>query len=172
MRSKTLYIFKTQLEGTQPAIWRRFIVSSTTTLPKLHNIMQIMMGWTNSHLHQFIINNQFYGEPDPEYEMIDGPTVIDYKNIKLSKLIKDGITTFKYLYDFGDSWMHTIIFEEKAKDEKDILTGDEEDFKDLYDEINEVLGEEFCPKKDVQKLERIYRKLIKPGSPFGIVEYE
>lgn len=55
---------------------------------------------------------------------------------------------------------------------KVVLTGKEEDFKDLYHEINEVIGEEFCPQKDVQKLERIYKKLIKPDSPFGIMEYE
>lgn len=54
---------------------------------------------------------------------------------------------------------------------KVVLNGNEEDFRDLYDEINEIVGEGYCPKSDVPRLERIYKKLAKSGNPYGIVEY-
>lgn len=135
---ETLYKFKISLEAIEPQIWRRFIVSPQTTLPELHDILQIVMGWTDSHLHSFHIDGKEYGEPDPEYEMMDGPTMIDYRKIKLSKIIKDGISSFKYLYDFGDSWMHTITLEKQFKDEDD-----------LYAPPLCIGGERACPPEDV-----------------------
>ena len=38
------------LRGTTPPIWRRIEVSETMTLAQLHDILQIVMGWTDSHL--------------------------------------------------------------------------------------------------------------------------
>jgi hypothetical protein len=65
------------------------------------------MGWTNSHLHQFIKNKEFYAEPSLEDEM----GTIDYSKIKLSAMLKKEKDTFKYEYDFGDSWEHTLLLE-------------------------------------------------------------
>jgi hypothetical protein len=47
----------------------------------LHTILQIVMGWTNSHLHQFIIDDEYYGEPEEE----DGYSE-DLKNEKRYRL--------------------------------------------------------------------------------------
>ncbi len=61
--AKTIYQIKVTLIDSKPPIWRRFLVEDTVTLGKLHDILQIVMGWTNSHLHHFIIDDEFYGMP-------------------------------------------------------------------------------------------------------------
>jgi hypothetical protein len=60
------------LEETDPVIWRRFLVRGTVTLAKLHRIIQGVMGWTDTHLHEFAIGNVSYGEPDPEMDPAEG----------------------------------------------------------------------------------------------------
>lgn len=65
------------------------------------------MRWTNSHLHQFHINDQQYGEPDP----YGGMTLINEKGIKLSSLLTGNIREFVYEYDFGDDWLHRVVVE-------------------------------------------------------------
>ncbi|HCO24358.1 MAG TPA: hypothetical protein DIT97_15455, partial [Gimesia maris] len=58
-----LYQFKITLLGFEPAIWRRIQVQDCT-LDQLHEHIQTAMGWTNSHLHQFEIKGERYGDPD------------------------------------------------------------------------------------------------------------
>ena len=65
------------------------------------------MGWTNSHLNQFIIHNEFYSIPDDEFF----GEVKDYRKVKLDTLIYYPKTKFIYEYDFGDGWEHTIVLE-------------------------------------------------------------
>jgi hypothetical protein len=42
------------------------MVPSKFSLHKLHEVIQIAMGWTNSHLHQFVIDGQHYSIPSPD----------------------------------------------------------------------------------------------------------
>jgi hypothetical protein len=42
-------------------IWRRIKVSSDSTIADLHYIIQIVMGWKEEHLHQFLIHGVHYG---------------------------------------------------------------------------------------------------------------
>ena len=51
----TAYQLKIALRGSKPPIWRRILVPGDITLDVLHNVIQIAMGWTNSHLHSFEI---------------------------------------------------------------------------------------------------------------------
>jgi hypothetical protein len=61
--SNTIFQFKITLLGSTPPIWRRIQVQDCT-LDKLHEHIQTAMGWTNSHLHQFEIKGQRYGDPE------------------------------------------------------------------------------------------------------------
>ena len=61
--SERLYQFKITLLEFQPPIWRRIQVKNGT-LDKLHEHIQTAMGWTNSHLHQFEIDGERYGDPE------------------------------------------------------------------------------------------------------------
>lgn len=59
MPKKEIYQLKVSLKNSKPKIWRRILVASYTELYDLHNILQITMGWTDSHLHQFIKDKKF-----------------------------------------------------------------------------------------------------------------
>jgi hypothetical protein len=102
-----VYQMKVKLEDISPPIWRRIQVRNDTTLAELHRILQIIMGWSDYHLHEFIIDDIHYGEPDPD-SMFE---VKKEKNVKLSKVVLGERTKFTYIYDFGDYWRHKILVE-------------------------------------------------------------
>jgi len=56
-----VYELKVTLRGISPLIWRRLFVYAETSLADLHYILQLVMGWTNSHLHRFLIHGKEYG---------------------------------------------------------------------------------------------------------------
>ncbi len=60
--AKRVYQFKLTLLDTRPPIWRRIQVKDCT-LDRLHEHIQTAMGWTNSHLHHFMVGDQLYGDP-------------------------------------------------------------------------------------------------------------
>ena len=56
-----VYQLKVALRGISPLIWRRLLVHADTSIADLHLILQLAMGWTNSHLHRFLIHGKEYG---------------------------------------------------------------------------------------------------------------
>ena len=62
----SIYQLKITLNDIKPPIWRRIQVPGLITLHELHLIIQKVMGWWNCHLHQFLIGNVYYLEPDPK----------------------------------------------------------------------------------------------------------
>jgi hypothetical protein len=105
--SEPIYQLKITLRNSKPPIWRRVMVPSKFSLYKLHQVIQIAMGWTNSHLHQFIVDDQYYSIPSPE----DSERVIDERRHVLSQIAPREKRKFVYEYDFGDSWEHEIVVE-------------------------------------------------------------
>lgn len=104
---RTIYQLKINLVNAKPPIWRRLLVQSDINLSSFHNVIQIVMGWTDSHLHQFIANQVFYSPPN-EYDELDSK---DESKFKLSQLLKKEKDKIIYEYDFGDSWKHEIKLE-------------------------------------------------------------
>ena len=51
--SGPVFRLKVTLRGSKPPIWRRFLVPGGITLKRLHDSLPAVMGWTDSHLHQF-----------------------------------------------------------------------------------------------------------------------
>jgi Plasmid pRiA4b ORF-3-like protein len=107
-----VYQIKITLKASSPPIWRRIQVGDCT-LDKLHEHIQTSMGWTNSHLNHFVLEETLYGDPlllqgnfyDMQYRDSTKTTLSDI-------LPKDGRRfAFEYEYDLGDSWMHEILFE-------------------------------------------------------------
>ncbi|HET91351.1 MAG TPA: plasmid pRiA4b ORF-3 family protein [Chloroflexi bacterium] len=109
----TIYQIKITLKGSKPPIWRRVLVHSDVTLEKLHYIIQDAMGWTNSHLHQFIVGGTYYGESHPDYGLDD---MIDERRMRLEEIASEG-DKFIYEYDFGDSWEHVVLVEKVLEPE-------------------------------------------------------
>jgi hypothetical protein len=139
-----IYQLKITLKKIDPPIWRRILVAGDISLPRLHAVLQIVMGWTNSHLHGFEVGKVFYTEPDPDYG--EESNIVDERQVRLSQIAPQVGSHFVYEYDFGDSWDHEIVVEH-------ILPPDE---KILYPHC--IDGKRACPHEDV-------------GGPFGYAEF-
>lgn len=110
--AQRLYQFKITLIDSQPPVWRRIQVKDCT-LDKLHERIQTAMGWTNSHLHQFKIKGICYGDPDLLEDGSDNDHLLDSTRTKISEIIPKSGKRFRFLYeyDFGDGWIHEVLFE-------------------------------------------------------------
>jgi len=98
------------LAGSKPAIWRRFVVPGSITLGRLHEVVQVVMGWTDSHLHSFVADGDFYtakSRDGVDLEM-DGLDESKYRLCDVAPVARNKI---QYQYDFGDSWEHTLLVE-------------------------------------------------------------
>ena len=49
----------------EPKIWRRAHVPLSSSLMMLHRIIQVVFGWTNSHLFKFRVGDRIHGRPHP-----------------------------------------------------------------------------------------------------------
>jgi hypothetical protein len=136
--TERLYQFKITLLESKPPIWRRIQVKDST-LDKLHERIQTAMGWTNSHLHQFEIDEERYGDPELLDDGFEDFECVDSTVTKISKIVPEDGKRFRFLYeyDFGDGWEHDVLFEGCLKAEKG----------DRYPLCLE--GERNCPPEDV-----------------------
>src|SRR5580658_1973033 len=105
-----LYQLKITLRWIKPTIWRRVVVRCDMTLDRLHQVMQKVMGWTNSHLHHFNAGDAFYGQPDPEFPDMDSEE-LNEKRFSLADMAPTEKNKFMYEYDFGDGWLHEVVVE-------------------------------------------------------------
>jgi hypothetical protein len=110
--AESVYQFKITLIDTRPPIWRRIQVEDCT-VDTLHEHIQKAMGWTNSHLHDFKIGDQLYGNPMLMEENFEEMGYGDSTAMMLSDIVTMGGKRFRllYQYDFGDSWKHEVLFE-------------------------------------------------------------
>lgn len=106
---KKTYQLKITLNGTKPPIWRRLLTPDSVSLEELHLAIQIAMGWTDSHLHQFVVGGICYGMPDPDWGDLE---MKDERRFKLGQVMKREKDSIVYEYDFGDGWSHKITLEE------------------------------------------------------------
>jgi hypothetical protein len=105
-----LYQLKVELQDTKPPIWRRIQVPGDITLEQLHGVIQLCMGWTDCHLHQFLIERVCYSLPDDD-ELWQASRPKNEAKYTLQDLEKKILPGFQYIYDFGDDWMHQITVE-------------------------------------------------------------
>ena len=103
----SIYQLHIALNGIRPPIWRRILVPGNMKLSTLSEILLDTMGWVGYHLHQYIVNGVYYGEPSDD----DFFDVEDESKVTLQQIAPREGSKFKYEYDFGDSWMHTVKVE-------------------------------------------------------------
>jgi hypothetical protein len=105
-------ILEISLRHIKPRIWRGFSVPGNIRLDRLHDVIQAVMGWTNSHLHAFRIGHHEYHQADPNdasWQQTMSDTVIhDESKYTLRDLIQAAGDKFCYTYDFGDDWEHDV----------------------------------------------------------------
>ena len=133
-----IYVVRVTLNGSKPAIWRKLAVPSDIVLADLHEVIQIAMGWTDSHLHQFRLHDKGF-KPTPEeiarrireddfgetfMDRMGGHRVFvtkvtpwgdptdmegeDEEEFTLGEVCPKVKSKLIYEYDFGDDWEHTI----------------------------------------------------------------
>lgn len=105
---REIYQIKITLKGIRPPIWRRFLVRSNIKLDEFHEILQIVMGWSNSHLHGFVSGDTVYSEPDPDFDLDE---IEDERKVKLASVLTYEGDKLRYDYDFGDNWEHDVVLE-------------------------------------------------------------
>ena len=116
-RPVPIFQIKVTLEHIEPATWRRLLLPSNLNLGKLHHVIQEAMGWTNSHLHQFILRDRRIGDlrADDSGEL----EFEDEKKLKLDQLVGPG-QSIRYEYDFGDGWNHEVLVEKAIEPDERI----------------------------------------------------
>jgi hypothetical protein len=138
-----------QLDDVSPAVRRRIEVPLNMRLDRLHQVMQIVMGWENYHLYEFRIGRSIrYGEPDPDWDFA-GSSSLPASRASLADLlarIPARSKKFTYVYDFGDDWQHTVKLEALVTAEAGVS----------YPRL--VSAERACPPEDV-------------GGPWGYAHY-
>jgi hypothetical protein len=121
---------KITLHDSKPPIWRRIAVPSNMRLSDLHQVIQVVMGWGNYHLHEFVVGNR---QPKPKREELaslnwqeryerliicrdrcwsdprmEVEGAEDERKMMLCELAPAVKSKFIYEYDFGDGWEHEI----------------------------------------------------------------
>lgn len=107
---------RVELEEIQPTIWRTVILPKSANLGWIHAVIQIAMGWTNSHLHKFNLGDDTISDPSfnlNEFEV--DPPVTDENTVTVDQVAKTKTPVLVYRYDFGDSWNHLLTFEPLSK---------------------------------------------------------
>ena len=107
---------KITLKDIKPPIWRRVLFAPEIKLDRLHDVLQIVMGWTNSHLHQFETSLGYIA--DPEFELEEAESS---KKTTLQSVLHEPKSHIRYEYDFGDGWDHQILLEKVVELDEPVL---------------------------------------------------
>jgi hypothetical protein len=128
-----IYQLKVTLTDVDPPVWRRLKVRGDRSLESLHAMLQKAMGWQDSHLHEWVVGDRRYGQPDPdepEYE-VDKEWLLT-----LREAAPTAGARLEYVYDLGDHWTHEVLVER--------IDPPDPDFR--HPEC--VAGERACPPED------------------------
>jgi len=108
MAEIAVYQLRVYLRKISPMIWRRLLVRSDSSVADLHYALQIVMNWTDFHLHQFHIRGKRYG-----VARLEGPWFQDRaEDVRLNRFQFRLRERFLYEYDFFDQWEHEIRIEQ------------------------------------------------------------
>lgn len=128
-----IYQIKVTLKHFSPPIWRRVLVPADITFAQLHDVTQVVMGWTDSHLHEFTVGDLHIGVPHPDNYY----PVKSERRVRLNEIVSREKFRFSYQYDFGDDWQHEILIEK-------VLPPDPQQQLPLC-----IKGKRACPPEDV-----------------------
>ena len=101
------------LHGAKPPVWRRLELPGDLSLPRLHDVIQAAMGWTNSHLHRFRTGSD-HRSPYfvTAFDLDEGDEGTLEDDVRLDQLLTQKGDELWYEYDFGDGWDHKLLVEE------------------------------------------------------------
>ena len=108
--------FRVELLDTTPLVWRRILVPNNYSFWDLHCAITDVMPWKDYHLHMFTVRkpgkrkDEQIGIPDEDACVGDPPIHPGWRRLIKDYFIKDGQRA-AYAYDFGDDWIHGVLFE-------------------------------------------------------------
>jgi len=102
-----------------PLVWRRVLVPDHWTLASLHRYLQWVMGWTDSHAHEFEVGA---GLVAPDWWIREAgmdediSRYRDERRVSVAAVVSElgAHGEFEYRYDMGDGWQHRIVIESPA----------------------------------------------------------
>uniref|UniRef100_UPI00129D6A3E plasmid pRiA4b ORF-3 family protein n=1 Tax=Cupriavidus necator TaxID=106590 RepID=UPI00129D6A3E len=142
------------LRGLSPPVWRRVLIPERITLAQLHEVIQAAMGWTDDHLHQFMIRGQRYGGVREGALQFSKPATGE----TLSAFTLREHEAFYYVYDFNAWWRHDIRVERRAlRQDSELLP-------------RCVAGDGACPPEDIGGVEK-YLEAGEERSEWEFVEW-
>ncbi len=115
-----LFRVRISIVGSDPEIWRLFDVDSSLTLDKVHEVIQRVIGWRNSHLHAFTDFDPYdpphhRGEQGPkprqwqtQHALENDAEGLSETEWTLGQVLSEGSGPLFYEYDFGDGWIHRL----------------------------------------------------------------
>lgn len=126
-----------------PLVWRRVLVPDRWTLGSLHRYLQWVMGWTDSHAHEFQVGD---GLVAPDWWIREAGSdeevnrYRDERRVLVAAVVSqlEARGEFEYRYDMGDGWEHRIVVESLPASA----------FSDCALPVC-VAGENACPPEDV-----------------------
>lgn len=98
-----------KLKDSKPPVTRKLEIPDVT-FGELHEIIQVALGWTNSHLHNFRVGRDWLLGPVMEDDGLGSAFAFgaseedDEEGCWLSELDDVERSSIHYTYDFGDSW--------------------------------------------------------------------
>lgn len=151
-----IYQFKISIKGSEPLIWRRFLVNKDITFRQLHGIIQTVMGWRDCHLYAFAFKKFHIVRPEMDSYFF-GEFSPFANEVNLYEMVNRVRQKFLYIYDFNDDWRHEIVFEKRITMTENAL------FPYCLE------GDIACPPEDCGGLKGYYR-LIEDTRPTSIEE--
>ncbi len=114
-----VYRVRVDLDGAKPPIWRRLDIRSDLTLDVVHQVLQTAFEWSDSHLHRFSVgghpfdrHSQLFLCPfDVEEGAEEDEGGIPTGEVRLDQVVQEPGDVVRYVYDYGDSWEHTLRLE-------------------------------------------------------------
>jgi Plasmid pRiA4b ORF-3-like protein len=104
-RPAPVYQIKVGLRDAKPPIWRRLEVPADISLARLHRVIQVAFGWTDTHLHVFETAYGSFGTADADLgHRAEAP-------VTLEQVAPTADSKLRYIYDFGDNWEHDLLVE-------------------------------------------------------------
>ncbi|WP_189241013.1 plasmid pRiA4b ORF-3 family protein [Planomonospora parontospora] len=102
------YQLKISLYG---GLWRRVLVPENLTLGVLHEVIRILFGWGDDHLHLFKTARRRYADPFHGLEECG-----DEYAYRVNRALPSPRSKVTYVYDLGDCWTHEILLEKVCEE--------------------------------------------------------
>lgn len=99
---KQILQIKISLDSVKPEIWRRFLVEKSVTFEQLHKVIQKVMGWENSHMYEFLIDNVSIVPSEEGHNLAESSFHKLFKSPEFIKMLEKNVSKDHLEFDTGD----------------------------------------------------------------------